>query len=425
MSSPDAPIIADEALRAASRVDGGRLWSRLMEMAEIGGIPNGGVNRQALSKEDVAARRLLLRWASKRGYSTAIDDFGNIFIRREGTDPNAPPVLAGSHMDSQPRGGRFDGIYGVLAALEALDALSDAGLKTRRAVEAVAWTNEEGSRFAPGAMGSAVFTGDRLLEDVKTIVDADGIALKEALAETLAATPECAHRPFGFPIAAFIEPHIEQGPVLETEARAIGIVTEIQGIRWFGVDIHGENAHAGTTPLKARRDAVQGAMRSIEALNGLTADPDEQVRFTVGRLIVSPNSPNTVADHVHFTIDLRHSDVGVLDRISCAIAHTCTRAAAPCSAEVTETFRKDPVAFQSEVVEVIAAASDALLLPSRRMPSGAFHDAGFLHTLCPAGMIFVPCRGGISHSEAEYASPEHLRDGTRVLAASVWTLANR
>lgn len=419
------PKIDTDAIRAAEHVDADRLWRRHMEMAEIGAIANDGVNRQALSAEDVAARRLLLQWAAERQYTCAIDPIGNIFIRREGLDPTEPPVLAGSHMDSQPRGGRFDGIYGVLAGLEVLDALSDAGLETRRPVEAVAWTNEEGSRFAPGAMGSAVFTGERRLEDVMEIRDPDGTALKDALAETLAATPECTPRPFNFPIAACIEPHIEQGPVLESEDRAIGAVTGIQGIRWFEVDIRGDAAHAGTTPLGARRDAVQGAVRAIEALNRLTADPEDRLRFTVGRITVSPNSPNTVADHVHFTIDMRHADLAVLERLSAAMAETCARAADPCVAQLRETFRKDPAVFGEEIVETIGRAADALSLPMRRMPSGAFHDAGFLNDVCPAGMIFVPCRDGISHSEAEYASAEQLAAGARVLAATVFTLATR
>lgn len=412
-------------LTAAAKVDQDRLWNRHMQMAEFGAIPGNGVNRQALSAEDIAARHLLLSWAEPRGYEIAVDDIANLYVRRAGTDPGADPILTGSHMDSQPSGGRFDGIYGVLAGLEVLDALDDAGLQTRRPIEVVAWTNEEGSRFTPGCMGSQTFAGARNIEDFVDIADADGVYFGNALDETLAATPRAERRPFGFPVAAYIEAHIEQGPILEDAERVIGVVTNIQGLRWFNVEVTGETAHAGTCPVGARRDAFQAAVRAVQALNALTADAEDKLRFTVGKVQVSPNSPNSVADNVQFTIDLRHTDLDVLNEIGDAFPETCRAAAAPCDATVTETFRKNPTRFDAGVVDVINAAADALSLPNMQMPSGAFHDAGFLNESCPTAMLFIPSLRGVSHNVAEYSSPEQLADGARVLAAALYELANR
>jgi N-carbamoyl-L-amino-acid hydrolase len=239
-----------------------------MEMAKIGAIPGNGVNRQALTREDIAARKLLIAWAEGRGFSIGMDAIGNLFIRRQGRNPDAAPVLTGSHMDSQPSGGRFDGIYGVLAGLEALEALDQAGAITERPIEVVAWTNEEGGRFSPGAMGSMVFTESRRLEDCLGIADSQGILFGDALAEALAATPKAEKRALNFPVAAYVEAHIEQGPKLESEGLPIGVVTGIQGSRWFEVEVLGESAHAGTTPLKLRRDALQEALAAITALTG-------------------------------------------------------------------------------------------------------------------------------------------------------------
>jgi N-carbamoyl-L-amino-acid hydrolase len=242
----------EAAKRAAAAVDQERLWRRHMAMAEIGRTRVGGVSRQALSEDDVRARALLLEWAQARGYEPAVDDIANLFVRRQGRDSDAAPVVAGSHMDSQPAGGRFDGIFGVLAGLEALEALDDAGVVTVRPLEVAAWTNEEGGRFAPGAMGSAVFAGQMRLEDCLGLTDAAGTGFADALAATLAATPGLARRRFGFPIAAYVEPHIEQGPQLEASGHQIGVVTGIQGARWYTGEVIGEPGHAGTAPLGGR-----------------------------------------------------------------------------------------------------------------------------------------------------------------------------
>lgn len=409
---------------AIARVDRERLWARHEQMARIGAIPGNGVNRAAFSPEDAEARRLLMAWARERGFAVAIDAIGNLFIRRPGTDPEAAPVMSGSHMDTQPRGGRFDGIYGVLAALEALEAIEAAGVATRRALEVVAWSNEEGSRFQPCTMGSAVYTGAIPLDAVLEATDNDGERLDAALAATLAATPGLEARALKAPVAAYVEAHIEQGPLLEQEGKTIGVVTGIQGLRWYNVEVFGESSHAGTTPLSARKDALREAIAAIEALRALTHDPSDTTRFTVGRMLVTPNSPNSVASHVLFSVDIRHPDPDTIERLGQAVEPTLRSAITRCTFELTPTLHDNPCEFDPRVVAAVEGAAAALRLPSRRMPSGASHDANYMARVCPAGMIFVPCERGISHNEAENTRPDDLFAGARVLTAVLLELAN-
>ena len=420
-SSLPEPDNQPERVARAVRED--RLWGRLMDMAKIGAIPGNGVNRQALTKEDIAARRQLIGWACARGFGVEVDGIGNLFVRRPGRVPDAPPILTGSHLDSQPNGGRFDGVYGVLAGFEALEALEDADTITERPVVAVAWTNEEGGRFAPGAMGSMVFTGARALEDCLDVTDTERVRFGDALAETLGAMPEAEAIAFNFPIAAYVEAHIEQGPRLEAEGVSVGVVTGIQGSRWFEVEVLGESAHAGAAPLRGRRDAVQDAISAIQSLNEIMRDETDTVRFTVGRFEVAPNSPNTVASRVLFTVDLRHPDGKTLDRLGDAVQPACEGAARCCRVRVRETFRRRPCIFDTRVRDTIAESARRLGLSAIRMPSGAFHDAQFLNDVCPSGMIFVPCEKGISHNPAENAKPEDLAAGARVLAFTLAKLA--
>ena len=409
---------------AAGRVDGGRLWRRLMEMAEIGAIPGNGVNRQALSEEDIAARELLIDWAQRRGYAVAVDEAANLFIRRPGSEPGLAPVLTGSHMDSQPRGGRFDGIYGVIAGLEAIEALDDADTATRRPIELVAWTNEEGSRFDPGCMGSMVFSGTAPLERFEDALDSDGISFGRALARTLRATPDLPRRREPVRPAAYVEAHIEQGPVLEAAEVPIGAVTGVQGSQRFVIEIGGASAHAGTTPVRARRDALQAAMRAVARLNETMSDPKDVLRFTVGRFEVEPNSPNTVPSRVRFSIDLRHPDGWELDRRARRIARVCENAALPCSVRIGRTFDQKPVSFESGIVDLIEKSAATCDLASLRLPSGANHDAAFVARVSPTAMIFIPCLRGVSHHESEYASPEDCTAGARVLAETLCALAD-
>ena len=410
---------------AIAGVDMARLWARHEQMARIGAIPGNGVNRAAFSPEDIDARRLLIAWARERGFTVSIDAIGNLFIRRRGSDLGAAPVMSGSHMDTQPRGGRFDGIYGVLAALEALEAIEAAGVTTRRALEVVAWSNEEGSRFQPCTMGSAVYTGAIPLAEVLEAADNDGVRLDGALAATLAATPGLETRAIEAPVAAYVEVHIEQGPLLEQEGKTIGVVTGIQGLRWFNVEVFGESAHAGTTPLATRKDALREAIAAIEALRALTHDPSDITRFTVGRMLVTPNSPNSVASHVLFSVDIRHPDRDTIEHLGQAVEPTLRRALTRCTFKLIPTLHDDPCEFNPAVVECVERAAAALALPSRHMPSGASHDANYMARVCPAGMIFVPCERGISHNEAENARPDDLVAGARVLTSVLLELANR
>jgi N-carbamoyl-L-amino-acid hydrolase len=415
------------ALPAA--VDESRQWARLMGMAMLGEIPGDGVNRAALTLLDRQARRLLIEWATEAGLTVSIDEMNNLFLRHEGLESGAAPVLTGSHMDSQPNGGRFDGIWGVVAALEAVQAIREAGLTTRRPIEVVAWTNEEGGRFAPGCMGSMAWSGHSAPTAWDGTVDLHGTTFRAALEEQMAAEADLPRRPLGPTDAsrpsAYIEAHIEQGPRLEADLLDIGVVTGIQGSRWFVVDIAGRSDHAGTSPVSLRQDAVQDMVRAINALNTLTHDPADVLRFTVGRVEVHPNTSNSVADRVRFSIDLRHPDADILREKGDAIAGTVQAALRYCTATVTERFTAMPTAFQPLVPDAVEAAAEALGFRSLRMASGAFHDAQFLVPVCPTGMIFVPSRGGISHHPSEYTSPEQLAAGTRVLAATVWDLANR
>ncbi|WP_119458901.1 M20 family metallo-hydrolase [Rhodospirillaceae bacterium SYSU D60014] len=410
-------------IAAAGAVDEGRLWGRLMALGQIGATPKGGVNRQALSKEDAEARRRMVAWAQDLGLAASGDDAGNLFLRLEGTDPAAAPVLTGSHLDSQPTGGKFDGAYGVLAGLEALEAIQAAGLRPQRSIEVVAWTNEEGSRFQPGAMGSAVFAGQMNLAEQLAVTDSDGITAGEALRDFLAATPDLSRRPIGFPLAAYVEAHIEQGPRLEATGRPIGVVGGIQGLRWFAVEVLGEAAHAGTTPVSMRKDALMAAAAMVTALNEAMADAADTVRFTVGRFEVSPGSPNTVPARVFFTIDFRHPDAAVIERLTSRIEPICADHAGGCAVKVTRTSDVRPTRFDPAVIDTVRRSADALDLPAMEMISGAGHDAMHLAEVCPAGMIFVPCEGGVSHNEAENARPRDLADGARVLAATLIDLA--
>ena len=307
-----------------------------------------------------------------------------------------------------------------MAGLEVLSALHDSGVKLRRPLEVVAWTNEEGSRFAPGCMGSMAWSGARPLADFAEIADPQGVRFGEALAEHLLAEADLPRRPLGGRPHAYIEAHIEQGPRLEADGLDIGVVTGIQGSRWFTVTITGASAHAGTTPVSMRRDALQAAVRAIQALNGLMTDPGDRLRFTIGSLTVEPGSSNSVAGRVRFTIDLRHPDLSVLTERGDAVEDTIRRAVRPV-AEVTvaETFNAPPLDFDPARIGNLGAAAEALGLRWTAMPSGAFHDAQLVANVSPAAMIFVPSHNGISHNPAEFSSASQLAAGTRVLAVTL------
>jgi beta-ureidopropionase / N-carbamoyl-L-amino-acid hydrolase len=420
MSDPSATIAA-----VVNAVREDRLWQRLMELATIGATGRGGVNRQALTPEDAEARQRLLAWSAARGFTASIDAIGNMFMRRPGQDPTARPVVAGSHLDTQPTGGNFDGVYGVLAAFEVLEAASDAGVATHRPLEAVVWTNEEGSRFQPATMGSAVFAGALRLEIALATTDAAGISVAQALAETLQRLSIPQQRAFRLPMAAYLEAHIEQGPILEATHQSIGIVSGIQGLRWFQIEVTGEEAHAGTTPRRIRKDAFVAAVRMVTALQEVMDDEADTVRFTVGRFEVAPNSPNTVPSRVLFTIDLRHPDADVLSRLGNQVERVCRTHAHGCRVAVVETLHSPPIAFDPAIRDLLRTAAVHRALAHMDIVSGATHDAKYMADLCPSGMLFVPCRGGISHNESEYAAPADLAAGATTLAEVMIELATR
>ena len=408
--------------RAAEFVDEERLWRRHMELAQIGATDKGGVNRQALTDEEFEARRLIDGWAEALGFASFTDDGGNLFFRRDGAEPDLPPIVTGSHIDTQPTGGKFDGAYGVLAGLEALQAMSEADITTRRPVEVVAWLNEEGSRFAPGMMGSEAFTGLRELDKILDVRDRDGVAVRALMPAAIAATPRATHRDLRLPVAAFVEAHIEQGPELERREKTIGVVTGIQGVRRMRVKVLGEEAHAGTTPRAARRDAVWEASRMISALHdGLYVDDD--VRFTIGMMQITPNVPSVLASEVLFSIDLRHPKSEVLADLESRVDDICRAQLAACDVETWTIAEARSIDFDPNVIDTIEQASESLGLPNMRIFSGAGHDARQLSFVCPTGMIFVPCEKGISHNEAENASPSDLAAGARVLVETLVQLA--
>jgi N-carbamoyl-L-amino-acid hydrolase len=351
------------------------------------------------------------------------DAAANLFLRFEGRDPTLPPVLTGSHIDSQPTGGKFDGAYGVLAAFEAVQAIRDTGLTPQRAIEIVAWTNEEGSRFSPGMTGSDLFTGTKTLDDVKDIRDSAGIRLEQALAQVLAADVEVPRRAFGFPVAAFVEAHIEQGPLLERAQIPVGVVTGIQGTRRYRVRVHGEAAHAGTAERHERKDALMAAVRIIAAIDIAALQPAD-TKLTVGLFEVTPNAPSVVPAEVMFSIDLRHPDNAVVDDLDIRIRELIESLRGPCRVELKQIQHSPSLQFDPRIRARIAATADAIGIAHQDIYSAAGHDARQLHYVCPTGMLFVPCRDGVSHNPAEWAEPSDLTAGARVLADTVWHLAN-
>ena len=407
------------ALRAAAAVDGQRLWRRLAALAEHGARPDGGVNRPALSAEEASAKRLLMEWGAETGLAPFSDELGNLFLRWDCGDADAPAALVGSHIDSQPTGGRYDGAYGVLAALEAVQALQAVGLRPTMPVEVVAWTNEEGSRFAPGMMGSAGFAGARDTAEILARQDARGITVAAALAAQQALLPPIPQRALRRPVALCLEPHIEQATVLEEHGIPIGIVTGMQGKRTFRVEVTGEAAHAGTAPRARRRDALLATARILLALEVLTADAADIVRFTVGRIEVEPNAPSVVPARAVFSIDLRHPDAAVLTRLGDGVAGACTAAAGPCSVTVTQLSSAMPQRFDTTLQRHLTEAGAALGIASMPVESAAGHDARFLEPVCPTAMIFIPCRDGVTHHPAESIEPADAEAGTRVLAATL------
>ena len=406
------------AALAALRIDGARLWQSLMDLAQIGATPKGGVCRIALTDLDRQGRDLFVQWARGAGCSIRVDAIGNIFARRAGQDDNLPPVMTGSHIDTQPTGGKFDGNYGVLAGLEVVRTLNAAGVRTRAPIEVAVWTNEEGSRFVPVMMGSGVYAGDFSLDLALAAEDREGISVGKALqaigfaGDAPAAVADGAPR-FG----AYFEAHIEQGPVLEDADIPLGVVTGALGQRWYDVTVTGQEAHAGPTPMRLRRDALQaatGLMQEVVA-TALAEQPDG--RGTVGYVQVYPNSRNVIPGKVVFTVDFRHADDEGLSRMDARLRAACAavQAEGRVSVDVQQTVYYPPAHFAPELVAAVRHGAERAGLPHMDIVSGAGHDAVYVARTAPTSMIFVPCKDGISHNEVEDAKPEHLAAGCNVL----------
>ncbi len=405
------------------QIDANRLWARQTEMDRIGATPGGGVHRLALGEADIEAHSRLNEWARSRGWAVLLDDIGNMFLRREGTDPSLPPVASGSHTDSQPMAGRFDGMSGVLAALEAVETIDDAGIETRHPIEVAIWNNEEGPRFTPACMGSATYAGVQPLELMLAAEDPDGVTMGRCVARLKAALPDAGRRELGQPLAAFIEAHIEQGITLEGNDNVIGVVTGMQGYRRFRVEVSGQDAHSGTTPRARRRDAFVAATQMAEALRRAFLDESDTMRFTIGRFEVLPGGISVVPGRVVFTIDMRHPAPGTLAAEGDRVAGICDDLKGDCEVSVTEFINSASMEFPEEMRARIEAAATARGFPNQRIYSAASHDARHISRLGPAGMIFIPCLEGISHNEAERATKDDCAAAAQVIADVLIELA--
>ncbi|CAN7208952.1 Zn-dependent hydrolase [Acidovorax sp. LjRoot117] len=396
------------------RINGDRLWASLMELAQIGATPKGGVCRLTLTDLDKQGRDLVTRWAREAGMSVTIDKIGNGFMRRPGRNNSLPPIMTGSHIDTQPTGGKFDGNYGVLAGIEVVRTLNDHGIETEAPIEVAFWTNEEGSRFVPVMMGSGVFAKAFTLEHAYAATDTEGKTVKGEL-ERIGYVGE--QEPGDHPIGAYFETHIEQGPVLEDNDKTIGVVSGVLGIRWFDCTVTGMEAHAGPTPMALRKDALLAATHIMQDVVAAAHRHPPHGRGTVGMVQVFPNSRNVIPGRVKFSIDLRNSTDELVDRMAAEVKARAEQVAQEHGVQVhIEMVSSYPAqAFHAECVEAVARATARLGYSHMPAVSGAGHDAVYMAKLAPSGMIFIPCKDGISHNEIEDAKPEHITAGCNVL----------
>ncbi len=399
------------------RIDSARLWDSLMEMAKIGATPKGGCNRLTLTDLDKEGRTLFRRWCEEAGMTVSVDRMGNMFARRAGTDPSLPPVVMGSHLDTQPTGGKFDGVLGVLGALEVVRSMNDLGIRTRHAVEVANWTNEEGSRYAPAMVASGVFAGAYTLDEAYAITDRDGIKLGDELERIGFKGDE----PVGKPVHAFFELHIEQGPILEDETIDVGVVTHGQGQRWFELTLTGFESHAGSTPMPRRRDALVGAAKVVQRVQAIGLAHAPLAVATSGMLNTYPNSRNVIPGRVFMTCEFRHPENAVLDAMEASFRDSVAQLGeeAGLDAELKRVFAYEPVPFDESCVAAVRRGAQAHGYSHRDIVSGAGHDACYLSRVAPTAMIFTPCVDGISHNEAEDIKPEWASAGTHVLMHAV------
>jgi N-carbamoyl-L-amino-acid hydrolase len=410
------------------KIDAERLWGELMETAVIGGTPKGGICRLTLTDLDRQVRDWFKARCEALGCTVTVDDMGAMYARRPGQRDDILPIAMGSHLDTQPTGGKFDGVLGVLGALEALRTLVQAGYETFAPIEVINWTNEEGSRFAPAMVASGVFAGAFTRDWAWAREDRAGITFRSALEDIgyLGAQPCGRHD-----LSAFFELHIEQGPILEAEDREIGIVTGVQGMRWYEVTVTGESAHTGATPMRLRKNALLGAARLVERINAIAERHKPDALGAVGLMEVRPNSRNVVPGEVFFCVDLRHPEAAMLDKLEAEYTDSLREICDPLELSVTSTriWDQPPVRFDADCVASVRRAAELSGFSSREIISGAGHDAAYVSRVAPTAMIFVPCRGGISHNETEFTSKEQCAAGAQVLLQSVLdydrTLAER
>ena len=403
------------------KIDGKRLWAAHMAMAEVGRIPGEGVCRLAASDMDKAGRDLFAQWCEEAGLVVRVDKIGNMFARRPGRDETLAPVLIGSHLDSQPTGGRFDGAFGVLSGLEIIRTLNDAGIETDAPIEIVNWTNEEGCRFQPSSLGAEVAAGHITLEAGLAAEDEHGITLGAALEQIGYRGPAG----IGLKARAYLEGHIEQGPVLEENGEDVGIVQGSMGINAYNVTLLGVEAHTGTTPVTRRKDALYAAALCITEVRALAEEFEPDGRATVARIVVEPNVRSVVASKVTFTTDCRHRSPEKLDEMSRRLKQIVERVSEECGLEHTMApyWTVPPRNFDPECIDALETAAAGLGLKHRRMVSGAGHDAIPISAVVPTAMVFVPSKDGVSHHVSEYTAPEHLEAGCNVLFQAAVKLA--
>lgn len=397
------------------RINEQRLWQSLMTMAKIGATKNGGCNRQALTELDRQGRDLFVSWCMDAGCTVEFDQMGNIFARRAGDDEDAPIVIAGSHLDTQPTGGKFDGVYGVLSGLEVIRTLNDHNISTTNPISVISWTNEEGARFSPAMVGSGVWAGEFGIDYGHSRVDKAGVTLKEALVDIgyLGELPAACNQP----VKAAFELHIEQGPILENEDQQIGIVSGVQGMNWYDITIIGEACHAGPSPMEIRKDPFMAMAPVIDRLYGLAEENAPWSRVTFGDISANPGSRNTVPESVTITMDLRHPDQSVLDEIDQKMRTIVAEECAKKGLEyvIHDEWKSPAVVFNEACVEAVTQATQLLGYSAKNMVSGAGHDSVYVSRVAPTSMIFVPCDNGISHNEAENISSSQAVEGCNVL----------
>ncbi|SIP94845.1 N-carbamoyl-L-amino-acid hydrolase [Aeromonas sp. RU39B] len=404
----DASVVTD------LRVNGERLWQSLMDLAKIGATPKGGVCRLTLTDLDRQGRDLVISWAREAGLSVTIDKIGNVFMRRAGRNNMLPPIMTGSHIDTQPTGGKFDGNFGVLAGLEVIRTLNDYDIETEAPVELAFWTNEEGSRFVPVMMGSGVFAHIFTLEHAYAAKDIDGKTVGEELARIGYIGDE---EPGDHPIGAYFEAHIEQGPILEDKEITIGVVQGVLGIRWYDCVVTGMEAHAGPTPMELRKDAMQVAARIMQEVVAIAHRFGPHGRGTVGMVQVFPNSRNVIPGQVTFSIDFRNMTDALVDEMDAALrAYVGTvEQETGLGVAITQVSHYPAAPFHPDCKDAVRRAAQRLGYSHMDIVSGAGHDAVYMSMLAPAGMIFIPCKDGISHNEIEDTQPEQVTAGTNVL----------